>query len=166
MTEDIFVKAMMKAYAESGGDWAGTFEPCPSDWKKVDVSGRDISHCDNLDKALGLTRSPDWTYESICDKVLPLDKARDAESTANGSMEEIGKIFAELSANPALKERIQKKLRRLSRNADPLLFKQGRGKNLTFQRLIWKMTNRRIGVVKVDNKHVQWEHYEVDVLDR
>ena len=43
LTEDIFVKAMMKTYAESGGDWAGTFEPCPSDWKKVDVSGRDIS---------------------------------------------------------------------------------------------------------------------------
>ena len=104
LSEDIFVKAMMKTYADSGGDWAGTFEPCPSDWKKVDVSGRDISHCDNLDKALGLTRSPDWTYESICDAVLPLDKARDAESTANGSMEEIGKIFAELSANPALKD--------------------------------------------------------------
>ena len=60
--------------------------------------------CDNLDKALGLTRSPEWTYESICDKVLPLDKARDAESMANGSMEEIGKIFAELAANPALKD--------------------------------------------------------------
>ena len=101
LTVDKFIKAMMKI---NGGDWAGIFEPCPSSWKKVDVSGRDISHCNNLDKALGLTRSPDWTYESICDKVLPLDKARDAEYATNGSVEEMGKIVAELSTNPALKD--------------------------------------------------------------
>ena len=101
LTEDKFVKEMMKI---NDGDWAGKFEPCPSYAKKVDITGRDISHCDNLDEALGLTRSPDWTYESICDKVLPLDKARDAEFMANGSKEEMGKIVAELATNPALKD--------------------------------------------------------------
>ena len=70
LTEKKFIKATMKI---NGGDWAGEFEPCPSCWKKVDVSGRDISHCNNVDKTLHLTRSSDWTYESICDAVLPCE---------------------------------------------------------------------------------------------
>ena len=137
LTEDKFVKAMMKAYAESGGDWAGIFEPCPSDWKKVDVSGRDISHCDNLDKALGLTRSLDWTYESICDKVLPLDKARDAESTANGSMEEMGKIVAELATNPALKddEKDTEEVKELKQKRRSTLIKAKSVKELDFGKI-------------------------------
>ena len=67
LTEEKFVKAMLKS---NGGDAFGVFEDCPIA-TKVDVSGRDISHCDNIDKALGLNRSDDWTYDSICDKVLP-----------------------------------------------------------------------------------------------
>ena len=46
------------------------WEDCPAA-QKADVSGRDISHCDKLDKALGLARSGEWTYQSICDEVLP-----------------------------------------------------------------------------------------------
>jgi hypothetical protein len=44
----------------------------------VDVSGRDITHFDNVDAALGLTRPDDSSYESICDEVKPIDVARDA----------------------------------------------------------------------------------------
>lgn len=133
LTEEKFVKAMLKKY---GGDAFGVFEDCPIA-TKVDVTGRDISHCDNIDMALGLTRSDDWTYDSICDKVLPrkfyreiclwdvhsnpfqiliysllfvnhssnaVDKERDAEMVANGSAEVLGKLFAKVSTNPAIKD--------------------------------------------------------------
>jgi hypothetical protein len=66
LTEEKFVKACLDNDAKNDDG----YEDCPVA-KKVDVSGRDISHCDNVDKALGLTRSGEWTYQSICDKVLP-----------------------------------------------------------------------------------------------
>ncbi|KAL7530501.1 hypothetical protein ACHAWF_003402, partial [Thalassiosira exigua] len=66
-----------------------------SDATKVDVSGRDITHCDNLDAALGLVRSVDWSYENIVNKVKPLDEQRDRDMVAN----EIGrKVLPELMA--------------------------------------------------------------------
>jgi len=67
LTEETYIKAMLASQAKSS---FCAFEDCPMA-KKVDVTGRDITHCDNLDDALDLTRSSDWTYESICDKVLP-----------------------------------------------------------------------------------------------
>ena len=67
LTEEKYIKIML---AQEEKQQLIDFEPCPTA-KKVDVSGRDITHCDNLDKALQLTRSDDWTYKSICDKVLP-----------------------------------------------------------------------------------------------
>ena len=67
LTEEKYIKIML---AEEEKQKSIDFEPCAIA-KKVDVSGRDITHCDNLDKALQLTRSDDWTYKSICDKVLP-----------------------------------------------------------------------------------------------
>ena len=66
LTEEKYVKAMMDNDAKNDDGW----EDCPAA-QKADVSGRDISHCDNVDKALGLTRSGEWTYQSICDEVLP-----------------------------------------------------------------------------------------------
>ena len=65
-TEEQYIKVAMVNESKA----PDPFEDCLIA-KKVDVSGRDISHCDNLDTALGLTRSSDWTYGSICDKVLP-----------------------------------------------------------------------------------------------
>ena len=100
LTEEKYIKIML---AQEEKQQLIDFEPCPIA-KKVDVSGRDITHCNNLDEALGLTRSDDWTYESICAKVLPLDKERDAEFIATGSMEEITKIWGELSPDSAIKE--------------------------------------------------------------
>merc|ERR1712216_1107484 len=72
-----------------------TFDDCPMAMK-VDVTGRDITHCNNLDEALSLTRSVDWTYESILEKVLPLDVARDEEFATNGGREGIAKIWKEI----------------------------------------------------------------------
>ena len=99
LTEEKFIKAVVP----EGGNPNPGYEDCPIA-KKADVSGRDISHCDNVDKALELTRSLDWTYESICAKVFPLDKERDAEWVATGSMEEFQKISAEVATNPAIKD--------------------------------------------------------------
>ena len=70
----------------------------------MDVSGRDITHCDNLDKALCLTRSSDWIYESICDKVLPLDVARDEEFAINGSADLVMEIWNDITSDPTIKD--------------------------------------------------------------
>ena len=97
LTEEKFIKAMME---QQNGDMSGgEVEDCPMA-TKVDVSLSDrVAHLSNLDKALELTRSSeDWTYETICDQVLPLDVQRDEECTANGSMELLLELFAELRA--------------------------------------------------------------------
>merc|ERR1712071_569642 len=67
-----------------------------ADAVKVDVSGRDITHCDNLDAALGLARSSDWTYQGICDEVKPIDEQRDRDMVANGMHDILPEIAAEL----------------------------------------------------------------------
>ena len=93
MTEEKFVTYLVE---ERGGEIGGaSYEYCQNA-QNVDVTGRDISHCNNIDDALGLTRSKDWTYESICDKVLPIDAKRDEDMAASGSMNELGKLHAEI----------------------------------------------------------------------
>ena len=62
----------------------------------VDISGRDVTHFDNVDKVLGLTRSNELSYESICAKVKPIDEARDKITMANGFFEAIAEIQAKL----------------------------------------------------------------------
>mmetsp|Transcript_18474 Transcript_18474/g.39687 ORF Transcript_18474/g.39687 Transcript_18474/m.39687 type:complete len:309 (+) Transcript_18474:31-957(+) len=104
LTEEKYINAMVEKHREDGGDRFGDFEDCPTA-KKVDVSGRDISHCDNLDKALGLTRSgEDWTYETICAEVLPLDEERDEEFAASGSMKAMEEILSALDPTLAINE--------------------------------------------------------------
>eukprot|EP01083_Nonionella_stella_P246652 856048_1 len=96
LTEEKYIKAMME---QQGGDMSGgdEFEDCPMA-KKIDVSDR-VAHLSNIDEALGLTRSSeDWTYETICDQVLPIDIQRDEECVANGSMDVLLELMAELRA--------------------------------------------------------------------
>ena len=102
LTEESFIKAM-SAFQKST---ASAFEACPMA-EKVDVSGRDITHCDNLDEALGLTRSSDWTYESILEKVLPLDVARDEEFAANGSTDLLIEIWNDIISDPTIKDNVK-----------------------------------------------------------
>mmetsp|Transcript_25150 Transcript_25150/g.38062 ORF Transcript_25150/g.38062 Transcript_25150/m.38062 type:complete len:117 (-) Transcript_25150:147-497(-) len=64
----------------------------------VDISGRDVTHFDNVDKALGLTRSNVLTYERICDKVKPIDEARDRKVMESGFMDAIADILARVEA--------------------------------------------------------------------
>ena len=75
----------------------GEFVNVHPDAIKVDVSGRDVSHFDNIDKALGLTRS-NLTFESICAKVKPIDVARDKKVMENGFMEAHAEIMAKAAA--------------------------------------------------------------------
>ncbi|KAL7525393.1 hypothetical protein ACHAWF_001338, partial [Thalassiosira exigua] len=93
MTADKFVECAKHSpsyFKESENDFQDR-----SDAKKVDVSGRDITHCDNLDAALGLARSADWIYEDILKKVKPLDEQRDRDMVAN---EITTKVFPEVMA--------------------------------------------------------------------
>lgn len=64
----------------------------------VDISGRDVTHFDNVDKALGLTRSNELTYESICAKVKPIDEARDKVTMASGFQEAYTELLAKAGA--------------------------------------------------------------------
>ncbi|KAL7536965.1 hypothetical protein ACHAWF_005610 [Thalassiosira exigua] len=94
MTADKFVECSKK-FPSYFKDSEKYFED-RADAVKVDVSGRDITHCDNLDAALGLTRSSDWTYQGICDEVKPVDEQRDRDMVANGMHDILPEIAAEL----------------------------------------------------------------------
>ena len=76
-----------------GKDTENVFEVHPKA-VMVDISGRDVTHFDNVDKVLGLTRSNELSYESICAKVKPIDEARDKITMANGFFDVIAEIFA------------------------------------------------------------------------
>eukprot|EP00984_Skeletonema_dohrnii_P008212 scaffold3014_cov111-Skeletonema_dohrnii-CCMP3373.AAC.10 len=88
MTEEKFVDIMVKGEAANGDG----FEVHPKAIM-VDISGRDVTHFDNVDKALGLTRSTELPYESICAKVKPIDEARDKKSMESGFMEAFGELM-------------------------------------------------------------------------
>merc|ERR1711957_791093 len=67
--------------------------------KIVDISGRDMTHLDGVDKALGLVgkrNDKTLTFEEIRDKVKTIDAQRDLIMGDN--MEELLKIFKEASA--------------------------------------------------------------------
>merc|ERR1740130_2036829 len=68
--------------------------------KTVDVSGRDMSHLDGVDDALGLVGKKNdktITFEEIRDKVKVVDQKRDKDFAATGALEIVGKLFAELT---------------------------------------------------------------------
>ena len=100
LTEETYIKAMLGFQAKST---VCAFEDCPMAMK-VDVTGRDITHCNNLDEALDLTRSADWTYESILEKVLPLDVARDKEFATNGSADLVMEVWNDITSDPTIKD--------------------------------------------------------------
>mmetsp|Transcript_11915 Transcript_11915/g.17599 ORF Transcript_11915/g.17599 Transcript_11915/m.17599 type:complete len:348 (+) Transcript_11915:65-1108(+) len=94
MTEEKFIDIVLGLEAEQPEDF---FEVHPKAIM-VDISGRDVTHFDNVDKALGLTRSTELSYESICAKVKPIDEARDKIVMESGFMEAIAEIAARAEA--------------------------------------------------------------------
>ncbi|KAL7534377.1 hypothetical protein ACHAWF_004814, partial [Thalassiosira exigua] len=93
MTVEKFIDCSKK-FSSYFKDSEVAFQDCTSA-KKVDVSGRDITHCDNLDAALGLTRTADWSYDKICDTVKPIDEQRAKEMAGFGSLEVMGEAMEE-----------------------------------------------------------------------
>eukprot|EP00985_Skeletonema_marinoi_P019984 scaffold11650_cov77-Skeletonema_marinoi.AAC.1 len=93
MTEEKWINMCLEAEAEN----ADFFEVHPKAIM-VDISGRDVTHFDNVDKALGLTRSTELPYESICAKVKPIDEARDKIVMESGFFEAIAEIAAKAEA--------------------------------------------------------------------
>jgi len=89
MTEEKFINMNLEFEAAN----ADAFEVHPKAIM-VDISGRDVTHFDNVDKALGLTRSDELTYESISDKVIHIDEARDKIMFESGYMLAITDILA------------------------------------------------------------------------
>ena len=98
LTEEKYIACSLK-FEEQNPSLA-FFEDYPNAIK-VDVSGRDVTHFDNVDKALGLTRSSDLTYESICDDVKPLDVARDEIPLTNGFVEASAEMMAKIQCSLA-----------------------------------------------------------------
>ncbi len=102
ITEEKYIACKLDS-DKKGEEQGVSFDDCPNA-KKADVTGRDISHCDNLDAALGIAHSTGWTYETICAKVFPLDVERDDEFAANGSMSVFTEIIAERDKSLAIDE--------------------------------------------------------------
>ncbi|KAK1741260.1 hypothetical protein QTG54_007738 [Skeletonema marinoi] len=94
MTEEKWINMTLEAEAAQPEDG---FEVHPKAIM-VDISGRDVTHFDNVDKALGLTRSTEVPYESICAKVKPIDEARDKKVMESGFMEAFVEIIARAEA--------------------------------------------------------------------
>eukprot|EP00985_Skeletonema_marinoi_P015377 scaffold7926_cov147-Skeletonema_marinoi.AAC.4 len=94
MTEERYIDMTLGAEAAQPEDG---FEVHPKAIM-VDISGRDVTHFDNVDKALGLTRSTEVPYESICAKVKPIDEARDKKVMESGFMEAFAEIIARAEA--------------------------------------------------------------------
>jgi len=90
MTEEKYINMTLEAEAAQPEDG---FEVHPKAIL-VDISGRDVTHFDNVDKALGLTRSTELPYESICAKVKPIDEARDKKVMESGFIEAFTEIIA------------------------------------------------------------------------
>ncbi|OEU08599.1 hypothetical protein FRACYDRAFT_249491 [Fragilariopsis cylindrus CCMP1102] len=93
---DITLPEYMAFIKETDPKSAGndTFQEIPDGYgKTVDVSGRDMSHLDGVDDALGLVgkrNDQTLTFEEIRDKVKVVDQKRDEDMAANGGIE----IFA------------------------------------------------------------------------
>ena len=104
----------------------------------VDVSGRDITHFDNVDAALGLTRRDDSTYESICDEVKPIDVARDAKVVNSGFFEVLAEIQAKVNPSLAIDEEgeEEKKVEEM---------KKRRSSIVQCEMLVRDLSNRSIG---------------------
>eukprot|EP00984_Skeletonema_dohrnii_P019644 scaffold9445_cov78-Skeletonema_dohrnii-CCMP3373.AAC.5 len=90
MTEEKFIDITVDTEAADADD----FEVHPKAIL-VDISGRDITRFNNVDKALGLTRpDEELTYERICAKVIPIDEARDRKVMESGFMDAFADILA------------------------------------------------------------------------
>lgn len=89
LTYSDFVELNKKMNPDLAKNKDGCFTNVP-EWykflKTVDVSGRDMSHLDGVDKVLDLVgkrKNKSWTFEEICDKVKLLDAKRDETLGAN-----------------------------------------------------------------------------------
>ena len=94
MTEERYIDMTLEAEAAQPEDG---FE-VHSKAIMVDISGRDVTHFDNVDKALGLTRSTEVPYESICAKVKPIDEGRDKKMMESGFIEAFTEILVRAEA--------------------------------------------------------------------
>jgi len=93
-----FIEFQKKEHPNVAGN--GTFEKIPSGYgKTVDVSGRDMTHLDGVDEALGLVgkrNNTTFTFEEIRGKVKVIDQKREEDMIANGAGEEIAKIIKKI----------------------------------------------------------------------
>jgi len=83
-------------------EWAGNgaYVEIPIGFgKTVDVSGRDMTHLDGVDEALGLVgkrNNTTFTFEDIRDKVKVIDQKREEDMIANGAGEEVANIIKKI----------------------------------------------------------------------
>jgi len=82
----------------------------PSYAKVVDVTGRDITALDGVDKALGLQRDPNLSYEEIVERVLAIDHKRDAEMSEIFTEEKL-KEFSEKMKNTGENEKAETEMK-------------------------------------------------------
>ena len=103
VTLPIYIKVMKEMYPHYALNSA--FEDVPDGFygkTVVDVSGRDMSCLDGIDKALGLVGKRNdahstLTFEEIRDKVKVVDQKRDKEFSSTGSQEISHEIIEEIA---------------------------------------------------------------------
>ena len=92
-----YIKFKKENFPRSAGN--DLFQGIPDGYgKTVDVSGRDMSHLDGVDDALGLVgkrNDKTLTFEEIRDKVKVVDQKRDQDHAATGAQEINVNFFAE-----------------------------------------------------------------------
>jgi len=96
---DEYTQFMKKKYPEFAGN--GAYVEIPSGYgKTVDVSGRDMTHLDGVDEALGLVgkrNNTTLTFEEIRDKVKTFEQKRDEEFASTGAQEILNKIIQDVT---------------------------------------------------------------------
>jgi hypothetical protein len=103
VTLPVYIKIIKDKYPHYASN--DTFEDVPDGFfgkTDVDVSGRDMSHLDGVDNALGLVGKRNdaystLTFEEIRDKVKAVDQKRDEEWSATGAQEILEKIMEKVT---------------------------------------------------------------------
>ena len=94
-----YIEYQKKAHPQYASN--GVYVEMPSGYgKTVDVSGRDMTHLDGVDEALGLVgkrNNKTLTFKEIREKVKTFEQKRDEEFASTGAQEIMYKIIKEVS---------------------------------------------------------------------
>lgn len=93
----------------------------PSHAKVVDVTGRDVTALDGVDKALGLGRDPNLSYEEIIEKVLAVDHKRDEAMAEHFDEDAHNEAMAKMNNMAKEKSEIDDEIKQIKKRRSSLM---------------------------------------------